>query len=221
MTAIAALLMPLALLQADAAPAADARFSQCVAAIEADPVAAYEAAMAWAAENEAVGAVRCAALALLAQDRHELGARRLESLAAVVNPAEPALRAELYSQAGNAWLLAREPGRARSALTRAIATVQSDPSQLPDLLIDRARAYAMEADWRAAEEDLNRALDIRPNDALALRLRASARMRQSSFNLAEADALAAAALEPDNVENYLVLGHVRESQRLGAPVDEQ
>jgi Flp pilus assembly protein TadD len=133
------------------------------------------------------------------------------------------MRAELFSQAGNAWLLAREPARARSSFTRAITTIESDRTQLPDLLIDRARAYAMEGDWRRAEEDLSRSLDIRPNDALALRLRAAARMHQRSFELAEADALRSltlAATEDDRVGAALVLGHVRESQRTGAVVEE-
>jgi tetratricopeptide (TPR) repeat protein len=221
MTIIASLLLPFALLQADApAPGGD-RFSRCLALIEDDAERAYEEGMAWAAEAQSLNGYRCAAMALLAQNRFDEGARRLESLAAAVNPAQTALRAELFSQAGNAWLLAREPARARSAFTRGIATLQSDPSQLPDLLIDRARAYAMERDWRPAEEDLSRALDLRPNDPLALRLRAAARMHQNSFDLAEADALAAARAEPDNVDNYLVLGHVRESIRTGRPVEEQ
>ncbi len=221
MTIIAALLLPLALLQAGLTTGTPDRFAQCVASIPADANKAYEDAMAWAAEAQAVNAYRCAAMALIVQERHSEGARRLESLGSALNPAETTLRAELFSQAGNAWLLAREPARARSSFTRAIATMDADPSQLPDLLIDRARAYAMERAWRLAEEDLARALDIRPRDALALRLRAAARMHQRSFDLAEVDALAAAALEPGNVDNYLVLGHVRESKRIGAPVDEQ
>jgi tetratricopeptide (TPR) repeat protein len=221
MTSIAALILPFALMQADAPAAGADRFAQCLALIEEDAERAYEEGMAWAAEAQSLNAYRCAAMALIAQNRHSEGARRLESLASAANPAQSALRAELFSQAGNAWLLAREPARGRSAFTRAIATVESDPGQLPDLLIDRARAYAMERDWRGSEEDLSRALDIRPNDSLALRLRATARMHQSSFDLAEADALAAARLEPDNVDNYLILGHVRESRRIGAPVEEQ
>jgi tetratricopeptide (TPR) repeat protein len=220
MTTIAALILPIALMQSGTGYVAD-RFSQCVALIEEDAARAYEEGMAWAAEGQSVHAYRCAAMALVAQNRHSEGARRLESLATALNPADTGMRAELLSQAGNAWLLAREPARGRSAFTRAIATVESDPAQLPDLLIDRARAYAMERDWRRSEEDLSRALDIRPQDPLALRLRATARMHQSSFDLAEADAAAAAQLEPDNVDNYLVLGHVRESKRTGAPVEEQ
>lgn len=219
---IAALLLPLALLQStDAATAASDRFTHCVALIDQDPARAYEEGMAWAAEGHALNAYRCAAMALIAQNRADEGARRLESLAMALNPDQTALRAELFSQAGNAWLLAHEPARARSAFTRAIATIGSDPQQLPDLLIDRARAYAMERDWRHSEEDLSQSLDLRPDTALALRLRASARMHQNSFDLAEADALAATRLEPANVDNFLILGHVRESKRIGAPVEEQ
>lgn len=221
MSMIAALILPFALLQAEAAPtgAVATRFQQCLALIETDPARAYEEGMAWAAEAQSVHAYRCAAMALIAQNRYEEGARRLQSLASAVNPENTALRAELWSQAGNAWLLAREPGQARSVFTRAISTMQSDPAQLPDLLIDRARAYAMEREWRLAEEDLSRSLDIRPNDALALRLRAAARMQQRSFDLAQADALDAVRLEPTNEENTLILGDVRESIRTGAPVE--
>lgn len=218
---LAALMLPLALAQADAA-VGDSRYDRCVALIEQNPERAYEEGMAWAAEGQAVNAYRCAALALVAQDRFDEGARRLESLASAVNPAQTSLRAQLLSQAGNAWLLAREPGQARSALTRALATVAADAEARPDLLIDRARAYAMEADFRRAEEDLSTALDQRPDDALALRLRASARLQQRAFNLAEADALAAlrlAATEQDQIDSALVLGHVRESIRTGAPVE--
>lgn len=223
MIAVAALILPFALLQAEAAPSSpgEERFSRCVALIDDDPAQAYEEGMAWAAEAQSLGGYRCAAMALIAQNRNEEGARRLESLASALNPEQIALRAELLSQAGNAWLLNRDPARARSAFTRAIVTIESDPVQLPDLLIDRARAYALERDWRRAEEDLSRSLDIRANNALALRLRATSRMQQNAFQLAEADALAATRLEPGNVENFLVLGHVRESIRTGTPVEPQ
>jgi hypothetical protein len=223
MSLLSFVILPFALLQAEAPAASPGgeRFTRCVALIDSDAARAYEEGMAWAAEAQSLGGYRCAAMSLIAQNRNEEGARRLESLANALNPEQTALRAELLSQAGNAWLLARDPARARSALTRAIATVESDPAQLPDLLIDRARAYALERDWRNSEEDLSRSLDIRANSALALRLRATARMQQNAFQLAEADALAATRLDPGDVENFLVLGHVRESIRIGAPVEPQ
>ncbi|MBS0384880.1 MAG: hypothetical protein JSS00_05980 [Proteobacteria bacterium] len=220
---IAALILPFALLQAAPAVATDAnaRFQQCVAMIDSHADRAYEEGMAWAAETHSVLGYRCAAMALVAQHRYEDAARRFQSLAMALSPDLGALRAELFSQAGNTFLLDHNPASARSAFTLAIATIHGDREQLPDLLIDRARAYAMEHDYRHAEEDLSQSLDIRPNDALALRLRASARMHQSSFDLAEADAQAAVRLEPTNVDNLLVLGNVRESKRTGSPVQEQ
>ncbi len=222
MSIVAALLVPLMLAQTSAAPAGGAtaeRFAQCVALIDENPARAYEEGMAWAAEAQSMSAYRCAAMALIAQNRFEEGARRLQSLASAVNPENTGLRVELWSQAGNAWLLAREPGQARSNFTRAITTMQSDPQQLPELLIDRSIAYAQEREWRLAEEDLSRSLDIRPENATALRLRAAARMNQRSFELAEADARAAIRLEPTNQENTLVLGDVLESIRTGAPYE--
>jgi tetratricopeptide (TPR) repeat protein len=225
MTLAAALLLPFALLQADISVApADQRYQSCIALIDDDPQRAYEEGMAWAAEGQALNAYRCAAMALIAQERYEEAARRLSSLATAVNPEDASLRAELFSQAGNTWLLARDPAQARSAFTRAITTMAPGAEQLPDLYIDRARAYALEGDFRQAEEDLSRALDQRANDPLALRLRASARMNQRAFQLAEADAVQALSLsttEEDRVGAALVLGHVRESIRTGAPVEEQ
>lgn len=221
---IAALLLPFALMQASTAPAPDQRYAQCVALIDQDAERAYEEGMAWAAEGQALNAYRCAALALIGQNRYDEGARRLESLAMAANPVDGPLKAELFTQAGNAWLLAHEPARAVSALSRSISTLAPQAEALPDALIDRARAYAMEGDWRHSEEDLSAALDKRPNDGLALRLRATARMRQSAFQLAETDALQAltlASTEQDRVDSALVLGHVRESIRTGAPVEEQ
>lgn len=220
----AALFLPFALMQADLSAAGEDRYARCLALVDEDAPRAYEEAMVWATDTNAVNAYRCAAVALLAQGRTEDGARRLESLATAVNPANASLRAELLSQAGNAWLLAREPGQARSAFTRAIVTMTPGATELPDLLIDRARAYAMEGDYRLAEEDLSAALDQRPGDALALRLRASARLNQRAFPLAEADALAslnASTTEDDRVGAALVLGHVRESARTGTVVEAQ
>jgi len=223
---IALLILPLALLEASQSPdagdqAANARFAHCAGLIDRTPEQAYEEGMAWAGETHSVLGYRCAAMALVAERQYEEGARRLQSLAGALNPEYTGMKAELLSQAGNAWLLARNPTQARQAFASAITIVQGDRTQLPDLLIDRARAYAMAHDYRHAEEDLSRALDMRPNDGLALALRAEARMRQSAFDLAEADIEAAIATDPANVDYLKTRGDIIESRRTGAPVQEQ
>ncbi|MBI1186576.1 MAG: tetratricopeptide repeat protein [Alphaproteobacteria bacterium] len=201
-------------------PQGSPRFEQCLSQIEANPGAAYEGAMAWANETRALEAYQCAALALIDMGRPEQAARRLESLAMAAEGQAQSVQISLFSQAGHAWILANEPSRARSAFTRVVASLSATSPQLPDALIDRAIAYGEEGDHRLAEEDLSRALDLRPNDALALRLRALSRMRQSAFDLALADAEAALQIDPANVETALALGHVRESRRIGRPVEE-
>ncbi|MCR6645307.1 MAG: hypothetical protein NVV62_12820 [Terricaulis sp.] len=137
MNIIAALALPFALMQS-AAEVEGSRFEQCVTQIEADAPAAYETAMSWAAEGQSVNAYRCAAMALIDMERYQEGARRLESLARAISSNNNGVQAELFSQAGNAYLLARLPANARAAFSQAMAAIGNDPAQMPDLLIDRA-----------------------------------------------------------------------------------
>jgi len=187
------------------------RLKTCVAAVDADADAGYETARQWIAEAHVREAYMCQAIADLARNKADLAARQFESLS--LDAADDRDRAAMLSRAGNAWLVARDAGRAKQSFDRALQITPSDA----DLLIDRARARAMAREWGPAEADLSSALDARPNDGLALRLRAEARMRQSAFDLAEKDARDAAALEPKNVEALLTLGRAREAKRTAKP----
>lgn len=171
--------------------------------------------MAWAHDTKVREAYVCAALADVARGRLREGAQALENLSIAVMGGTEVERAETLVRAGNAWLLANTPDRALRAFNRALRLVQPEP----DLLIDRARAHAALGDYRQAEEDLSRALDLRADDGLALRLRAAARMRQSAFDLALRDAEAAVALEPSNVDSLIVRGHALEAKRTGKAPD--
>ncbi|MEJ0060302.1 MAG: hypothetical protein WDM79_12290 [Terricaulis sp.] len=79
----------------------------------------------------------------------------------------------------------------------------------------------MERDYRHAEEDLSRSLDIRANDALCAappRLRPHAPKRVRSCR--ERRDRRRSTLEPTNVDALLMLGHTRESKRTGTPVED-
>jgi tetratricopeptide (TPR) repeat protein len=191
------------------------RLQTCVAGVEQAPDAVYERAMAWAAEAYHPYAVQCAAVALIELGRTEEAADRLASLAASSAGGTPEARVAMLVQAGNAYMLARLPAKAKTALDRALGLIAKDDPARPDVLIDRARAFAMLNQWRQAEEDLNAALDLRSGDGLALRLRAAARMRQGAFELAVKDAEAAVALEPKNIDALLVRGQALEALRTG------
>lgn len=215
------MLLVLALVQAlsaaDPAPtvgqAADARaYEQCVAKIDQNAERAYEDAMAWANATQAKEAYLCAAQANIGRGHYESGAKQLEFLA-MPGVSTDAERVAMLSRAGNAWLLARNPEQALKDFSKAVQLAPKDS----DLRIDRARAHALGQDWKSAEADLTTALDARPKDPLALRLRSEARARQGVFDLAEKDALDAVAADPTNVDGLVMLGRAREAKRIGKP----
>lgn len=192
----------------------EARLAACLARVDADAEAGYEDARIWAAETHRWQAYVCAAVADIARGRVETGAKQLEALARASDAESPEARVRLFGQAGNAWLLARDPARAKTAFDGALAIAPT----AADILIDRARAFALAGEWRAAEEDLSAALDATKDspDPLALRLRAETRLRQGAYALAVKDAEAAVAASPADVEAAVMLGRAREALRLNA-----
>lgn len=205
-----------------------ARFEACIAKIDENPELAYETAMAWHGEGAPPLSTRCAGMALIEMGRIEEGADRLAGLAGSTLGGPPETRVGILVQAANAYLLARKPEKAKPVLDRALSLVAKEDPGYPEILIDRARAFAMLENFRQAEEDLSAALDRRPEDGLALRLRASARIRQGAFDLAVKDAEDAVRLTPaksrgvDNpelIEALLVRGQALEAQRTGAAPD--
>jgi tetratricopeptide (TPR) repeat protein len=188
------------------------RLGTCLAKIDANEAeAAYEQAMAWARETNVREARQCAGMALVAMGRPAAGAEKLQALGEATDGGDATQKLETLSQAGNAWILANDPAHARAALSEALRLAPKDP----DLLIDRARAYAMTGAWREAEEDLSAALDVRKQDTLALTLRAQARLRLGVLDLAQKDADDALRLSPKNVDALLVRGGVLEARRTG------
>jgi tetratricopeptide (TPR) repeat protein len=180
------------------------RLAACVAKIDQDAEAAYEEAMAWDNETRAPEARRCAALAMIGRGEPDVGAQRLEALAVEKNTTDMATRAEILVEAGNAWIVAEEAGRALADFDAALKIAPG----APDVLIDRARARIMLGDWRNAEEDLSAALDKRPKDWYALTMRAQARLKQNALDLALRDAEAALKIEPKNDAALEVRGEI-------------
>lgn len=181
------------------------RLKACMAKVETKPTEALEDAEIWARETHNREASVCKALAFIALKQIPQGARLLEEMADAGDGGTAADRAHTYSQAGNARLLDLD---AAAAIKDFNAALKYAPKE-PDLLIDRARAYAMISDWRKAEEDLSAALDQRKDDPLILSLRAETRLQQNVLDLAEADANAAVTAAPKDVEALLVRGRVR------------
>lgn len=169
-----------------------ARYRQCIAMTKTDAQSAYSQALAWHSGGGGTSAEHCGALALVQLGRYTEAAPRLDALARQMG-LTPALRAQLFDQAGNSWLLAGEAGKADASFSSALNFAARDV----DILADRARARAMRKDWFGAEADLNAALTADANRADLLVLRASARHAASKKAEARADIDRALAVFPN------------------------
>jgi len=181
------------------------RYTECMRHARQDPLKAIPAAERWFAEGGGYGARHCVAMAMFQAGRFAQAAAQFEAIARDMGRERPGLRAELWTQAGQAWLEAGDADRAVAAHGRAIELKPSDAEPL----IDRSLAHAARQAWAAAITDLDRALALRPNDVEVLVLRAAAWRQSGNSARAVQDAERALGFAPDHSEALLERGFAR------------
>jgi tetratricopeptide (TPR) repeat protein len=185
---------------------ADAQlYDRCVSLAHSEPRAARSLADWWRHRGGAHPADHCAALALIGLGKYREGASQLEALAEAMSTAPAALHAEVFDQAGQAWLLAGDPRRAFTAERAAAALAPADL----EILIDRAEAAAAAGYLDSAVADLDRVLKSDPNRVEALIYRASANRALGRLEAARADTDKALRLAPHSVAALLERGNIR------------
>ncbi len=200
-----ALLLPASVAHAQSAfERADAklRYENCLSLADRDPDAALDLATKWSKAHGGAPADHCAAVALVSLKRYPEAAARLDALGRA--PDLGSLRAAVFDQAGNAWMLAGDAGKAAASFSAALALSANDP----DIYADLARAQAMLKQWDEVESDLNAALALAPRRADLLILRASAREAQGKLLAARDDANAALRLDPKSAGALIQRGDI-------------
>lgn len=187
-----------------AAPGGARRYERCLALVKRDAAGGYAAAGAWHAAGGGAAALDCEALALTDLGRFPEAARALETSAAEAH-SPPALRAQLLDQAGNAWLLARDAGKAELAFSAALVL---DPHN-EDVLSDRARERGASRNWSGAFGDLTAVLALDPERADVYVLRASALHAEGHKPEARSDIDHALAIYPGYPEALVERGAIR------------
>lgn len=195
---------------ADIARAEQERLEACLIKVETAPSEAYEDSLAWLSSGNRPNARYCNAVALMAMDRLEEGAARLEALATAPDPISMENREKYLIQAGNAWLAANYPEAAIVALTDAL---KLNPDNV-GVYKDRAAAYLAVERWIEGIDDLNTALQLQPEDAEALTLRARAHLETEDLQAAKSDMEAALIQTPENIDLLVLRGEIREAIRL-------
>jgi len=182
-----------------------ATYDRCMRLAKENPAAARDFSTDWQKRGGAHPADHCFAVALIGLKQYEAAATRLETLAQAMVQAPAPLRAEVLSQAGQAWQLAGDPARAYAADGAALGLLPDDA----DLLTDRAEAAGSAGWFDKAVADLDRVLKTNPSRLDALVYRASANRALDRLDPALADIDAALKLAPDSVEALLERGNIR------------
>jgi tetratricopeptide (TPR) repeat protein len=178
------------------------RYQNCLSLANLDPTAALRVAGEWTKAKGGGPAEHCMALALIELKRYPEAAARLDQLGRA--PGMGDLRATIFDQACNAWMLAGDAPKAASSFSAALALSANDA----DLYADLARAQAMLKQWSAVESDLNAALALQPKRIDFLVLRSSALAAQGKLRDARDDADAALKLKPNSAEALVQRGEI-------------
>lgn len=181
---------------------------QCVTEAETDPEAALARAKQWSNAGGGFDADHCVAMALFDMKHYAEAARLFEKLAAGLASVGLVEQAQVYDQAGQAWLVANQPHAAKTDFDAALRLTPSDP----DLLIDRAEALAAAQEYWSAIDDLNRASDLAPKKAEIYAYRAAAYRALDALPLARQDIDYNLKLAPNNPVGLLERGNIRRLQ---------
>jgi tetratricopeptide (TPR) repeat protein len=186
----------------DSAPDHLKRYGECITLARSEPLKALPVAEKWHGEGGGLAARHCVAVAMFEAGRFEQAAVQFEAIARDMGSDRPGLRAELWGQAGQAFLEAGAADKAAEAQSRAIELKGNDP----DLWVDRGLSYAAMRAWPRVISDLDRALILRPNDVEILVLRAAAWRNARNPTRALDDAAHALRIAPDHSEALLERG---------------
>lgn len=202
----------LLLLQAAAGPAspADARERACLALAADNADAARTEAEAFRLAGGGWRARRCLAAAEAKAGRYPAAAQAFEAAArdAETGKAPPAAAATLWANAGNAWLAAGEPLKARTTLDAALASGALKDLALGEAHLDRARALVAAGQPAAARADLDQATLHAAADPLAWLLSATLARRQGDLPRAHKDIGEALNRAADDASVQLEAGNI-------------
>lgn len=178
---------------------------RCVAYVRAHPKEGLERATLWKEQGGGFAADHCVAMALFELKDYAAAAKRFETLATAMLGMPADQRAQALDQAGEAWLAAHEPARAKAAFDASLALHGEDA----DLLIDRAQAFADLKQYWEAIDDLNRAIELAPKRPEGYIYRGTAYRYLDSPDLALEDIERGLALAPNSTMGLLERGNLR------------
>jgi tetratricopeptide (TPR) repeat protein len=203
----------IALAAAPAAPAGPIdtprnRYRACLASARSSPARAVGLAQTWLGSGGGVDAAQCLGLAWSAQEKWPEAASAFEAAAKDADNRQDRRRGELWVEAGNAWLAAGDPAKARKAFETALATRLLAPQLEGEVHLDLGRAAAAANDPAGARLHIDKGLELVPKDAFAWYLSAALARKESDLARAREHIAKAVSLAPDDAAILLEAGNI-------------
>jgi tetratricopeptide (TPR) repeat protein len=205
LTALAFLLQPP---PAPAPETEEGRAAACAQAVRQDARAGLSFAQQWTAGGGGLMARQCLGLAYVALENWSGAASVFEQAAQEADRAQDARGADLWAQAGNAWLAADDTARALTALDTALRRPGLTPELRGEVHLDRARAFVGAGNAAGARAELDQALTLVPRDPMASYLSAALALRQGDLARARTDIARARELAADSPDILLLAGTI-------------
>jgi tetratricopeptide (TPR) repeat protein len=185
-----------------------ADFERCAALAKETPAQAVQQAERWQLQGGGARARQCLGLAYAGLERWAPAATAFENAALEAEKARMPGAADLWAQAGNAWIAASDANKARIALDRALLDPTLAAELRGEVHFDRARALVALDDLAGARADLDKGLALVPGDPFGWFLSAALAHRQQQLPRARAEIDKALALAPDDADLLLLAGNI-------------
>lgn len=187
---------------------AQQRWEDCVELAVGDPPRGIAVAEHWKLADGGFLAQQCLGMAYAAQRRWISASSAFESAAREAEIARDIRASKYWAQAGNAWLAAADPAKARAALDAALATGNLNGLELGEAHLDRARALVASGNIGAARSDLDQAVLKAPGDPMAWLLSATLARRTGDLPLAQRHIQEAVTRAGDDASVQLEAGNI-------------
>ncbi|UIJ45075.1 tetratricopeptide repeat protein [Sphingomonas cannabina] len=203
------ILLPLLLQTVAPVETPEARFDRCVdLATGSDPGQGAAEASAWRLAGGGFLARQCLGMAYARSGNFAGAAGAFSEAAHEAEVAHDARAANYWAQAGNAWLAAGDPVKARTALNAALSSGMLTGLPLGEAQLDRARAAVASGNLAAAREDIDKALASAADDPLAWLLSATLARRMGDLDRARKDIGEALKRSSDDAQVQLEAGNI-------------
>ncbi|HEY0624823.1 tetratricopeptide repeat protein [Sphingomonas sp.] len=189
------------------------RWENCVELAVGDPASGIAEAERWKLANGGFLAQQCLGMAYAAQRRWISAAGAFQNAAHEAEVARDIRASKYWAQAGNAWLAAADPAKARAALDAALATGNLTGLELGEAHLDRARVLVASGDLGGARADLDQAVLKAPGDPMAWLLSATLARRTGDLPLAQRHIKEAVTRAADDASVQLEAGNIAAMSR--------